>query len=165
LYNSDHKHSGIRYVSPAQRHSGEDRDILAARHALYVRESRSSTTLGTTQAQLESDHCRHAQSRARLGRQRSAYGTNGRHSHLKLYGHSGGTDTDEAATPSALAEITLVASPSELRRIAQFLSAAASNMDRMGIAYSHEHLSDWDWDRSFALSPHFVVAPPASDEE
>src|SRR5882757_5366297 len=35
-YNSDHKHSGIRYVSPAQRHDGEDRDILAARHALYV---------------------------------------------------------------------------------------------------------------------------------
>jgi hypothetical protein len=81
---------------------------------------------------------------------------------LKLYGHSGGTDADELATPSALAEITLVASPSELRRIAQFLSAAASNMDRMGMAYSHEHLSDWD--RSFALSPHFVVAPPTSDE-
>ena len=25
-YNNDHKHSGIRYVSPAQRHAGEDRD-------------------------------------------------------------------------------------------------------------------------------------------
>ena len=35
-YNSDHKHSGIRYVSPTQRHAGEDPDILAARHALYV---------------------------------------------------------------------------------------------------------------------------------
>ena len=34
-YNVDHRHSGIRYVSPAQRHAGEDRDILAARHALY----------------------------------------------------------------------------------------------------------------------------------
>jgi putative transposase len=34
-YNHDHRHSGIRYVSPAQRHAGEDHTILAARHALY----------------------------------------------------------------------------------------------------------------------------------
>jgi putative transposase len=34
-YNVDHRHSGIRYVSPAQRHAGEDVAILAARHALY----------------------------------------------------------------------------------------------------------------------------------
>ena len=36
-YNYDHRHSGIRYVSPAQRHAGEDLAILAARHALYLR--------------------------------------------------------------------------------------------------------------------------------
>ena len=36
-YNHDHRHSGIRYVSPAQRHAGEDHAILAARHALYLR--------------------------------------------------------------------------------------------------------------------------------
>ena len=36
-YNHDHRHSGIRYVSPAQRHTGEDHEILAARHALYLR--------------------------------------------------------------------------------------------------------------------------------
>lgn len=35
-YNHDHRHSGIRYVSPAQRHAGEDREILAKRHALYT---------------------------------------------------------------------------------------------------------------------------------
>jgi transposase InsO family protein len=35
-YNVDHRHSGIRYVSPAQRHAGEDRAILAARHAVYL---------------------------------------------------------------------------------------------------------------------------------
>ncbi|MGH8028529.1 MAG: IS3 family transposase [Arenimonas sp.] len=34
-YNVEHRHSGIRYVSPAQRHAGEDQTILAARHALY----------------------------------------------------------------------------------------------------------------------------------
>ena len=35
-YNHDHRHSGIRYVSPAQRHAGEDHAILAARHDLYL---------------------------------------------------------------------------------------------------------------------------------
>jgi putative transposase len=35
-YNVEHRHSGIRYVSPAQRHAGDDHAILAARHALYV---------------------------------------------------------------------------------------------------------------------------------
>ena len=34
-YNHDHRHSGIRYVSPAQRHAGEDVAILAARHEVY----------------------------------------------------------------------------------------------------------------------------------
>jgi putative transposase len=34
-YNHDHRHSGIRYVSPAQRHDGRDAEILAARHRLY----------------------------------------------------------------------------------------------------------------------------------
>ena len=35
-YNHEHRHSGIRYVSPAQRHRGEDTAILAARHELYL---------------------------------------------------------------------------------------------------------------------------------
>lgn len=35
-YNTVHRHSGIRYVTPAQRHAGEDHDILARRHALYL---------------------------------------------------------------------------------------------------------------------------------
>lgn len=34
-YNVEHRHSGIRYVSPAQRHAGHDRAILAARHEVY----------------------------------------------------------------------------------------------------------------------------------
>lgn len=36
-YNHDHRHSGIRYVSPAQRHAGQDKAILAARHELYTK--------------------------------------------------------------------------------------------------------------------------------
>lgn len=35
-YNHEHRHSGIRYVSPAQRHAGQDQAILAARHELYT---------------------------------------------------------------------------------------------------------------------------------
>ena len=35
-YNVEHRHSGIRYVTPAQRHAGEDHAILTARHALYM---------------------------------------------------------------------------------------------------------------------------------
>lgn len=35
-YNHEHRHSGIRYVSPAQRHAGDDAAILEARHELYV---------------------------------------------------------------------------------------------------------------------------------
>jgi putative transposase len=34
-YNNDHRHSGIRYVTPAQRHAGQDRRLLDARHAVY----------------------------------------------------------------------------------------------------------------------------------
>lgn len=36
-YNHEHHHSGIRYVTPAQRHAGQDREILRARHDLYTR--------------------------------------------------------------------------------------------------------------------------------
>ncbi len=36
-YNVEHRHSGIRYVRPAQRHAGDDRVLLAARHALYAK--------------------------------------------------------------------------------------------------------------------------------
>ncbi len=41
-YNHDHRYSGIRYVSPAQRHVGEDRAILAARHDLYLNAQQSN---------------------------------------------------------------------------------------------------------------------------
>lgn len=34
-YNTEHRHSGIRYVTPAQRHTGEDEPILAARQVIY----------------------------------------------------------------------------------------------------------------------------------
>ena len=36
-YNYQHRHSGIRYVTPAERHDGCDGQLLAARHAVYQR--------------------------------------------------------------------------------------------------------------------------------
>ena len=35
-YNVEHKHSGIRYVSPQQRHCGEDHAIRVVRHAVHT---------------------------------------------------------------------------------------------------------------------------------
>ena len=51
-YNTEHHHSGIRYVTPDERHSGADVNILARRHALYEqarrrRPERWPETLGT----------------------------------------------------------------------------------------------------------------------
>ena len=34
-YNEEHRHSGIRFVTPGQRHRGEDGEVLAQRRAVY----------------------------------------------------------------------------------------------------------------------------------
>jgi transposase InsO family protein len=39
-YNTEHQHSGIGYVAPADRHSGDDVAVLAARRALYAKAQR-----------------------------------------------------------------------------------------------------------------------------
>jgi transposase InsO family protein len=41
-YNDEHRHSGIKYVTPAQRHAGQDRALLTARHELYQRARQSN---------------------------------------------------------------------------------------------------------------------------
>ena len=35
-YNEEHQHSGIRYVTPSQRHQGKDKEILEKRKAVYA---------------------------------------------------------------------------------------------------------------------------------
>ena len=77
---------------------------------------------------------------------------------MKLYGHVIPGTSKGAADPNTLTEVTLVASPAELRRIADFLLAGAASMERMGESFDHEHLSDKD--RSFESSPHLVIARP-----
>lgn len=39
-YNTEHRHSALKYVTPAQRHAGEEGDLLAHRDAVY-RQARS----------------------------------------------------------------------------------------------------------------------------
>ena len=40
-YNTEHRHSGIRFVTPAQRHASEDTTILARRTAVYEKAKRT----------------------------------------------------------------------------------------------------------------------------
>ena len=65
-YNNEHRHSGIGYVTPAQRHVGEDQALLAARHELYQharasnparwsRQTRNWTPLGAVTLNPERD--------------------------------------------------------------------------------------------------------------
>lgn len=34
-YNNEHRHSGINYVTPSERHEGKDKEILKKRKVLY----------------------------------------------------------------------------------------------------------------------------------
>jgi phosphopantothenoylcysteine synthetase/decarboxylase len=70
---------------------------------------------------------------------------------MKLYGYKDEGLPIEDVEPAELAEITLVATPDELRKIAEFLQSAAQSMERMGDAYDH------DKKPGFADSPHLVV--------
>ena len=79
---------------------------------------------------------------------------------MKISGYSDEGLPIEQITHLDLAEITLSATPGELRRMAEFLSHCASEMDRMGATYDHIHLSDQM--KEFRKSPHLVVV--RSDE-
>ncbi len=77
---------------------------------------------------------------------------------MKIYGYADEGLAIEDIVPANLAEITLVASPEELRGIAKFLESCATGMETRGKSWEHEHLSDRD--HSFEGSPHFVVFNP-----
>ena len=74
---------------------------------------------------------------------------------MKLYGYSD-ENIPSDVVPVSLAEVTLCATPIELRRMAEFLSSCATEMESMGSIYDHVHLSDRL--KEFKQSPHFVVA-------
>jgi hypothetical protein len=75
---------------------------------------------------------------------------------MKLYGHADEGLPVEKMIPAAMAEITLCASPDELRQMAEFFVFCAAEMERMGSTYDHVHLSDHM--KQFRSSPHLVVA-------
>jgi hypothetical protein len=74
---------------------------------------------------------------------------------MKISGYADEGLPIEQIVHSELAEITLTATPSELRRMSEFLGYCASEMERMGPNYDHVHLSDRM--REFRESPQFVV--------
>lgn len=75
---------------------------------------------------------------------------------MKLYGYADEDKQPEAIAPLLLAEVTVCATPEELRSLSRFLTECADEVLRMGAAYDHVHLSDRH--KEFRSSPHFVVA-------
>jgi hypothetical protein len=60
---------------------------------------------------------------------------------MRLFGYADeGLPIDEI-NPATLAEVTLCATPVELRRMAEFLTFCALEMDRMRDAYDHVRTS------------------------
>jgi hypothetical protein len=75
---------------------------------------------------------------------------------MHIYGYEDTGQPFGTVVPALLAEITLNATPAELRAMAGFLQGCADEMDRMGQKFDHVHLSDRL--KEFESSPHFVVA-------
>ncbi len=80
---------------------------------------------------------------------------------MKLYGYPADGLEPEKVVPAELAEVTLCATPHELRRMATFLTSCATEMESMGRVYDHVHLSDRL--KELEASPHFVVARVGSE--
>lgn len=74
---------------------------------------------------------------------------------MKIYGYKCTELAPEEIVPDELAEITLLASAQELRKIARFMLSAADDMECKDTKWEHRHLSDVD--KSFDNTPHFVV--------
>ena len=74
---------------------------------------------------------------------------------MKISGYADEGLPIEDLVHSELAEINLRATPTELRKMSEFLTFCASEMERMGSEYDHIHLSDKL--KEFRSSPHFVV--------
>ncbi|EJE49758.1 hypothetical protein PMI14_05663 [Acidovorax sp. CF316] len=74
---------------------------------------------------------------------------------MKLHGYADEGKDPQDIIPETLAEVTLEATPDELRAMAAFLLSAADAMDRLGGAYGHLHLADAM--PQFNDSPHLTV--------
>lgn len=82
---------------------------------------------------------------------------------MNLYGYPEASTQEQ---PSVLTEAALAATAAELRRIAAFFVHCADEMERMGDAFDHLHLGDFD--REFENGAQLVVArrqAPQVEEE
>lgn len=61
---------------------------------------------------------------------------------IKFWGYKKRSRSRDASEPMELAEVTLVASPAQLRKIAKFMEAAAEGIEKRGLGWEHEHLAD-----------------------
>lgn len=77
---------------------------------------------------------------------------------MKIYGYTGEGRSAENAQPMELAEVTLVGTPAELRKIAKFIEAAAERIEIQGTHFDHEHLCDSF--KEFGSSPHLIISNP-----
>ncbi|QLG89389.1 hypothetical protein HQ393_14675 [Chitinibacter bivalviorum] len=74
---------------------------------------------------------------------------------MKFYAY---LESTPLAEPALLSEVTLVANPHELRKIARFLELAAEQMTQDPAQFEHVHLSDVD--RDFTATPSLIVFNP-----
>ena len=81
---------------------------------------------------------------------------------IKFYGYPDKKPSSEQCGPLTLREVTLSASPAELRRIANFLIRAAGEIEQHGAEWEHEHLCDCE--HGFDDAPSFVIFNPALDQ-
>ncbi|HEX4330262.1 MAG TPA: hypothetical protein VH105_25965 [Burkholderiales bacterium] len=77
---------------------------------------------------------------------------------MKLYGYTQKARRADSKSPEKMAEVTLVASPAQLRKIAAFIENAAREMEEMGDTFNHVHLESHQ--KGFANSPQFVIFNP-----
>lgn len=82
---------------------------------------------------------------------------------MKIHGYVDEGLNPEDIVPAELAEIAMVATPEELRRIARFFEYCANGMEARGRSWGHAHLSDKDV--YFAGAPHLVVFNPECDND
>lgn len=77
---------------------------------------------------------------------------------MNVYGYANEAQAGDASRPVELSEVTLAATPGELRRIAMFLERCAEGIETRGKSWEHEHLADADC--LFADAPRIIVFNP-----
>lgn len=74
---------------------------------------------------------------------------------MKIYGYTDAGRAPSQAKPSLLSEVTIAASPHELRMIARFIINFANDIEKHGKNWEHEHLSDNY--SEFENAPQFII--------